>query len=569
MYYSKLFGKTVRKAPSDASTASHKLLYQAGFIRESTAGRYFFLPLGQRVQQKIMKVIKEEMDQAGAQEMISPVLHPLELWKETNRTNTTGFELMKVQDRRGAEFALGGTAEEMFVDVVRKFQLSYKDLPFNIYQFSTKFRDELRARGGLLRVREFIMKDAYSFDVDETSFKKKYEKMKKTYTKIFDRLGIPTQIVESDNGYIGGEYCHEFVMEAKQGESKYLFTADGSYAAHQDVAVFLPANKNIDDEMLPLQEIEAIRGTTMEDGVKLHKKPLWQQIKDVLFVDEKGRFILAIIRGDYDVNEIKLKHLTKSIELRHATDDEIKKKINSEPGFISPVNIKKMVDKNVKLLIVADTSLRTIKNAYGGANQKNRDLFNMNIDQDYKPDLEGDIALAKEGYMSKDGKQRLIEKQGIEVGNIFQLGYHYSRLMRDASFIDKDGKAKPYYMGCYGIGIGRTMAALVEKYHDEKGIMWPLAVAPFRVHLISIGKEQTDKDKAEKLYKELCDRNIDVLFDDRDISPGEKFADADLVGIPIRLVISPKTGDKAEYKERNKKEIKIVTINELFNSLTR
>jgi len=218
---------------------------------------------------------------------------------------------------------------------------------------------------------------------------------------------------------------------------------------------------------------------------------------------------------------------------------------------------------------VADTSLRTIKNAYGGANQKNRDLFNMNIDQDYKPDLEGDIALAKEGYMSKDGKQRLIEKQGIEVGNIFQLGYHYSRLMRDASFIDKDGKAKPYYMGCYGIGIGRTMAALVEKYHDEKGIMWPLAVAPFRVHLISIGKEQTDKDKAEKLYKELCDRNIDVLFDDRDISPGEKFADADLVGIPIRLVISPKTGDKAEYKERNKKEIKIVTINELFNSLTR
>jgi len=569
MYYSKLFGKTVRKAPSDASTASHKLLYQAGFIRESTAGRYFFLPLGQRVQQKIMKVIKEEMDQAGAQEMISPVLHPLELWKETNRTNTTGFELMKVQDRRGAEFALGGTAEEMFVDVVRKFQLSYKDLPFNIYQFSTKFRDELRARGGLLRVREFIMKDAYSFDVDETSFKKKYEKMKKTYTKIFDRLGIPTQIVESDNGYIGGEYCHEFVMEAKQGESKYLFTADGSYAAHQDVAVFLPANKNIDDEMLPLQEIEAIRGTTMEDGVKLHKKPLWQQIKDVLFVDEKGRFILAIIRGDYDVNEIKLKHLTKSIELRHATDDEIKKKINSEPGFISPVNIKKMVDKNVKLLIVADTSLRTIKNAYGGANQKNRDLFNMYIDQDYKPDLEGDIALAKEGYMSKDGKQRLIEKQGIEVGNIFQLGYHYSRLMRDASFIDKDGKAKPYYMGCYGIGIGRTMAALVEKYHDEKGIMWPLAVAPFRVHLISIGKEQTDKDKAEKLYKELCDRNIDVLFDDRDISPGEKFADADLVGIPIRLVISPKTGDKAEYKERNKKEIKIVTINELFNSLTR
>lgn len=568
MYYSKLFGKTVRKAPSDASIISHKLLYQAGYIRESTAGRYFFLPLGQIVQQKIIKIIKKEMDKAGGQEMITPVLHPLELWKETNRTNTTGFELMKVKDRRNAEFALGGTAEEMFVDVVRKFQISYKDLPFNIYQFSTKFRDELRARGGLLRLREFIMKDAYSFDADEKTFKESYRLMKNTYKSIFDQLGLQTNVVESDNGYIGGEYCHEFVVESNDGESTFLVTEDGNYAAHQDIAVFVPANKNIDEALLPLQEIDAVRGTTMEDGVKLHKKPLWQQIKDVLFVDEKGRFILAIIRGDYDVNETKLKHLTKSIELRHATDEEIRNKVNSEPGFISPVKIKEIVDKNVELLIVADRSLRTIRNAYGGANKKNRDLFNMNIDRDYKIDIEGDIALAKEGYLSTDGKQRLVEKQGIEVGNIFQLGYHYSRLMKDATFVDQDGKAKPYYMGCYGIGIGRTMAAVVEKHHDEKGIIWPSVVSPFQVHLISIAKDDKQRKRAEEVYQKLISNNIETLFDDRDFaSPGEKLADADLIGIPIRLLISPKTGDKIEYKERSKNNYELLDVNELISKL--
>lgn len=568
MLYSKLFGKTSRHAPQDAVADSYKLLFRAGYIRESTAGRYFFLSLGQKVQQKIMKVIKEEMDRTGAQEMVSPVLHPLELWKETNRTNTAGFELMKVKDRRDAEFALGGTAEEMFTDVVRKFRLSYKDLPFNIYQFSTKFRDEIRARGGLLRVREFIMKDAYSFDVNETEFKKEYEIMRSTYKKIFDRLGIPTQVVESDNGYIGGEYCHEFVMESKVGESKYLVTPDGNYAAHEDVAVFIPADKNLTEELMPLQEVSAVRGTTMEDGVKLHKKPLWQQIKDVLFVDEKSRFILSIIRGDYDVNETKLKHLCKSVDLRHATDEEIRNKLHSEPGFISPVGIKDITDINVILIIVADKSLRTIHNAYGGANKKYLDLFNMNIDRDYKPDVEGDIALAKEGYMSKDGVQRLVEKQGIEVGNIFQLGYHYSRLMKDATFIDQDGTAKPYYMGCYGIGIGRTMAAIVEKHHDEKGIIWPKAVTPFQIHLIGLNfEEEQVNTRCQSLYNELVKKNIEVLFDDRSMSPGEKFADSDLIGIPIRLVISKRTGDKIEYKERSSKETKLLSLEEIITLL--
>ncbi len=568
MLYSKLFGKTEKKAPADAVYSSHKLLHQAGYVRESTSGRYFFLPLGMKVQQKIMAIIKDEMDKAGAQEMLSPVLHPLSLWKETNRTKTTGFELTVLKDRRDFEFALGGTAEEMFVDVMRKFQISYKDLPINIYQFSTKFRDELRARGGLLRVREFIMKDAYSFDKNEEEFKKEYKKMGETYTTIFKRLGLKTFIVESDNGYIGGEYCHEFVVESEIGESRFFMTEDGSYAAHEEVAVAIKDKKNLDEKEEAMQEVDAERGTTMEDGVKLHNKPLWQQIKDVLFVDENGRFILAIIRGDYEVNETKLKHVAGAITLRHANDDEIRNKIHSEPGFISPVGIKDAVEKDVKLLIVADDSLRTAKNMYGGANKLHKDMLNVNIDRDYKADKEADIALVREGDIAKNG-QKLTIKKGIEVGNIFQLGYHYTTRMKDAMFTDQDGKIKPYYMGCYGIGIGRSLAALVEVYHDEKGIIWPEQVAPFKVHLIGIDlKDETIKKRAFEIYELLQKKNIEVLFDDREANAGAKFADADLIGIPHRLVVSKRTGDKIEYKKRSEKDAKLLSLDEITSLIS-
>ncbi len=566
MKYSKLFGKTIKETPKDATLVSHKLLYRAGFIRESTAGRYYLLPLGMRVQQKIQQIIKAEMDKTGAQEMLSPVLHPIALWKETNRTTSVGFELMTVKDRSEMEFVLGGTAEEMLVDLARKFQLSYKDLPLNLYQFSTKFRDELRARGGLLRVREFVMKDAYSFDTSEEEFKKEYEKMKQTYTTIFKRMNLQTIIVESDNGYIGGEYCHEYVVESEIGESKYLVNQDGTYAAHEDVAKFIPDKKNIEEKENELEEVDAVRGTTMEDGVKLHGLPLWQQIKDVLFVDEKGRFILAIIRGDYDVNEVKLLHAIKAYQLRHATEEEIREKIHSEPGFISPVGIKDIVDKDIELIVVTDDSLATIKNAYGGANKKNKDLLNMNMGRDYKPDISADIALAKEGYTASDGSGPLIAKRGIEVGNIFQLGFHYSSKMENACFIDKDGKPQPYYMGCYGIGLGRTLATLVEFCNDEKGIIWPESVAPFTVHVVGLDLEDTAvKKKAEDVYKLLQAEGVEVLFDDRtDVSAGAKFADADLIGIPYRVVISKKTGDKLEVKKRSEKETKFIAFDQLL-----
>ncbi len=567
MRFSKYFLKTSKNVSDEDKSTSAKLLKQGGFIRESVAGRFYFLPIGQKVQQKIMKVIKEEMDLIGSQEMVTPILHPLELWKETSRTNTAGFELMKVKDRRGAEFAIGGTAEEMFVDLVRQYKLSYRDLPFQLYQFSPKFRDELRARGGLLRVREFIMKDGYSFHRDEDDFKVEYEKMKKVYTKIFERLGLQTSIVESDNGYIGGEYCHEFIAESEIGESKYFVAEGSNYAAHEDVAVFEKETKNNNDGLKPLVEVEAKRGNTMEDGVAFHKLPPWQQIKDVLFVDNKSRFILAIIRGDLDINETKLLHLIDGVSLRYATDEEIREKIKSEPGFISPVGIKKGLDKQVEFIIVADDSLRTISNAYTGNNKKNQDLLNVNIDRDYKPDIEGDIALAKAGYEAKDKMGKLVEKRGIEVGNIFQLGYHYSSKMKGAIYIDTDGKEKPFYMGCYGIGIGRTMAAIVEKYNDQKGIMWPESSAPFRIHLIALDGAENE---ADKLYDEMNKRGIEVLYDDRDKSAGEKFADADLIGLPTRIVVSKKTIQQkgCEFKKRTESETKIIPFSSVLDLLT-
>ena len=569
MRYSRLFGKTIKEAPKGVSLISHKLLYQGGYIRESTAGRYYFLPLGLRVHQKIQKIIKEEMDKAGAQEIVTPVMHPKYLWQETNRTTSVGFELMSIKDRSQMEFVLGGTAEEMMVDLVRKFHLSYRDLPFNIYQFSIKFRDELRARGGLLRAREFMMKDAYSFHVSEEDFKEEYENMKQTYTRIYQRLGLKTIVVESDNGYIGGEYCHEFIVESDNGESKYLTVSDGSYAAHEDVAVFQIDDKNLNEEEKPLEEVEAVRGTTMVDGLSLHHLPLWQQIKDVLFVDEQGRFILAAIRGDYDVNEVKLMHLIKSYILRHATEEEIRNKIHSEPGFISPVKIKESIANETKLVIVADNSLYTLRNAYGGANKKNRDLLNMNIGRDYQPDITGDIALAKEGYLAKNGK-KLMAKRGIEVGNIFQLGFHYSSKMTGAMFTAANGEQVPYYMGCYGIGIGRTLQTIVEFNNDAKGITWPSNIAPFQAHLLGLNLDnEAVKKQAENVYERLTEVGVDVLYDDRlSIGPGEKFADADLIGIPMRLVVSLKSNGQVEMKKRNEIHSHVLSLEEVIESIS-
>lgn len=554
MRQSKLFGKTLKGTPSNLTAESHKLLVKAGFIAESVAGRYYFLPLGMKVNEKIMKLIEEEMDHAGAQKIITPILHPIELWEETNRTDAVGFELMKVKDRRGAEFALGGTAEEMIVDLVRHYNISYKDLPFNIYQFSEKFRDELRARGGLLRAREFLMKDAYSFHDDAVDFKKEYEKMSRIYTRIFERMGLKTSVVESDNGYIGGEYCHEFVVENEIGESKFLVSENGSYAAHEEVAKFKRDEKNPNEVPLPIEIKDAPRGPTIEDGVKLYDQPAWRQIKTLIY-KTNDEFILVSTRGDLDINEIKLGHVLNCPNLEMATEEEIKR-LGSCLGFVSPLKLK--------LKKVGDTSLTTVNNFYTGADAYQKDTLNVNYGRDFTVDIMADIAMAKEGFLTEDGKDILHEKKGIEVGNIFQLGEHYSSRM-NAHFTDKNGKEKYYYMGCYGIGVGRTLATIVEMFHDDKGIIWPESVAPYQIHLVQIGKSEEVSKKCEKLYDELLSKNLEVLYDDRDVSAGIKFADSDLVGIPLRVVISEKTllQNSAELKKRNEDKVKLMGLEEI------
>lgn len=558
MKYSKLFGKTLKDTPKDATLASHKLLYQAGFIRESTAGRYYFLPLGLRVQEKIKAIVKEEMDNAGAQELVTPTLHPKSLWEETNRTSSVGFELMSIKDRNEFEFVLGGTAEEMLVDLVRKFQISYKDLPFNLYQFSSKFRDEMRARGGLLRVREFTMKDAYSFHATEEDFKKEYQNMWDTYARIFERLGLKTIVVESDNGYIGGEYCHEFVVESDAGESKFFTTEDGSYAAHEEVATFSLSQEAETEEEKPLEEIEGKGIIGVEELANYLKIPVEKTTKTILFEDEKGQVIAAAVRGGYDINETKLMHIANVHRLELASAETVKRVTGAEVGYAGILNLPKDVR------IFMDESMKGRRNFEMGANKTNYHSINVNFGRDLpEPEQFYDFTLAKAGYVTADGK-KLVEKRGIEVGNIFQLGFHYSTKMKGATFTDEEGKQKPYYMGCYGIGLARTLATIVEKYHDEKGIVWPKAVAPFAVHLISI----RENEKTERVYKQLLDAGVEVLYDDRaEVSAGQKFADADLIGIPVRLVISPKTGERIEWKERDSKETELLSLDEVFKKL--
>jgi prolyl-tRNA synthetase len=560
MRQSKYFLKTSKTVSEDDKLASARLLKQAGYVRESVAGRYYILPIGQKVQQKIMAVVKDEMDKVGGQEMIAPILHPLELWKETNRTNTAGFELMKVKDRRDSEFALGGTAEEMFVDLVRKFEISYKDLPFQLYQFSPKFRDELRARGGLLRVREFIMKDGYSFHNGEEDFKKTYEEMKQTYSRIFKRLGLDVQIVESDNGYIGGEYCHEFIVESEIGESRYFATQDGSYAAHEDVAKFKRKPANAGEQILPFQIIEQPEWVqTMDHNLKHYKKDKSHFFKNVVYKNRlNGEIIIAVVTGDLEVNQTKLEQAIKAVgQLESATNEDLVA-LGTKTGFVHSWGHK-------GARYIGDLVLQDARNLIGGQKRATTDSINVNYGRDFTCEKLADIALAQPGNMAEDGGE-LLEKRGIEVGNIFQLGYHYTNLMKGATFMDSDGKPKPYYMGCYGIGIGRTLASIVEKFNDEKGIIWPESVAPFKIHLISI---KGAEEQAENIYQDLLQKGIEVLYDDREVSPGIKFADSDLMGIPYRIVVSPKTLDKnsVEVKKRNEKDFKLVDLDKIVESL--
>ncbi len=575
MRVSKAFGKPSKTEGTDYTIDSHRLLVQAGFIRESTAGRYYLLPMGVKVHDKITGIVRKHMDASGAQEVVIPVLHPLELWQETNRTNTTGFELMKVTDRRGAEFALGGTAEEMAVDLVRKFNVSYKDLPFNIYQFSMKFRDEIRARGGLLRVREFVMKDGYSFSTEE-QFKAIYERMRQTYTAIYDELSLPTDVVAADNGYIGGEYCHEFIAESPIGESRYFIDDSSSYAAHEDVAEVQLEPVNPEEALLPLETREQPEWVQkLDEFEKFYKKDKRYFLKNVVYLNREGDLIIVAIRGDLEVNKTKVEQKLKMVgQLEEATPEDLAA-IGTKTGYVHCWGHKfekprkaKIAKRDAQVIYVADESLKTVRNFIGGQKEATTDSVNVNYGRDFQHEIELDVAMAQPGMKTQDGGE-LVEKRGIEVGNIFQLGYHYSNLMEGAEYTDDKGQRQKYYMGCYGFGIGRTMAAIVEKYHDNRGIIWPENIAPAQVYLVSVGVDNDVMQAAEELYEILQKAGIETMYDDRDLRPGEKFGDADLIGIPWRVVVSSKTLAQSGYelKKRSEEATEIVGKDQLIKRL--
>ncbi|MFW5703203.1 MAG: proline--tRNA ligase, partial [Candidatus Dojkabacteria bacterium] len=441
--YSKLFGRTVKEAERNMQLESHKLLYRAGFIRESVAGRYFFLPLGQRVMDKIQAIVAEEMEAIDCNKMVAPILQPIELWQETNRDSSGGYELMTVTDRRGAVFTPGGTGEEMFTDVLRKFQVSYKDLPISVYQFGYKFRDELRAKGGLMRTREFLMKDAYIFCQDEEQFEKEYDRFVDAYKKVYAKVGLNVHVVPADNGYFGGDYAHEFIEEADGGEGTFFVSEDGSYIAHEDIAKFKKEKINPEEEKKEFEIFEQpdwVR--TMKENMEYYKLPASRFLKNVVYKNRvTEELIIATIRGDLEVNKGKLEHVLGMVGLLEDATDEDLASFGSRSGYVHSWGY----DEYEHVRFVGDDSLWTVTNFIGGQKEEKSDSRNVNYGRDFEHEITADIAMAKEGHLAPDGKSKLVEKRGTEVGNTFNLGYYYSDKMKNATFVGEDGKARKYY----------------------------------------------------------------------------------------------------------------------------
>jgi prolyl-tRNA synthetase len=558
--FSKLFGKTLRQAPAEAESVSHQLLLRAGMIAQEAAGIYSYLPLGWRVLKKIENVIREEMDKAGGQELMLPVLQPFELWQQSGRYVSFGESLFTLTDRKEHTLALGPTHEEVITDLVHRYVQSYRELPLLLYQIQTKLRDEPRPRGGLLRVREFIMKDLYSFDADEAGLDESYQSMCQAYSKIYARLCLPIMIVEADSGAIGGKDSHEFMVITETGEDEVIYCSNCDYAANAEKAQFAKTDKiNIPSEaknLLSLEEIATPEAETIEEVAGFVGVPTSQTLKAVFYFAD-GKFVFVTIRGDLEVNETKLRNALKCSELRLAMEGEVNE-AGIVAGFASPIGVK-----GVK--VVADDSITSGSNFIVGANKSGYHFKNTNYPRDFQVDLMTDIALAQSGDSCPKCRGRLSSARGIEVGHVFKLGTFISERF-GASFLDNNGTSRPIVMGCYGIGLGRLLAAIVEQSHDDKGIIWPLSVAPYQVHLCPLNLEKSAVlPTAEKIYQELQKEGIDVLFDDRNDSPGVKFNDADLLGIPLRLTLSPRTlqSQSVEAKWRTEKEAQLLPLDNL------
>jgi len=567
MRVSKLFGKTLREAPAEAESASHQLLLRAGMIAQVAAGIYSYLPSGWRVLRKIENIIREEMDNAGGQELMLPVLQPFELWQQSGRYVSFGQTMFTLTDRKEHKLALGPTHEEVIADLVHRYVQSYRDLPLLVYQIQTKFRDEPRPRGGLLRVREFIMKDLYSFDVDEAGLDESYRKMSQAYQNIYARCGLSTSIVEADSGAIGGKESHEFMVISETGEDEMVFCPDCGYSANVEKAqiakaimkdviageVKQPRSEGAAKQSLPLEEIATPEQKTIEAVADFLGVPQKQTLKAVFYIAD-GKLIFVVIRGDLEVNETKLRNTLKCTELRLATEDEVQQ-TGIVVGFASPIGIK-------ETKVIADDSITLGSNFITGANKPGYHFKNANYPRDFEVDITADIALAHHGDSCPKCGSNLSSTRGIEVGHIFKLGTFISEKL-GASFLDQTGAYRSAVMGCYGIGLGRLLAAIVEQNHDDKGIIWPLSVAPYQIYLCLLHPDSPEiASVAEKAYQELENAGIEVLFDDRDESPGVKFNDVDLLGIPLRLTLSPRTlkNQSIEAKWRTEKETQLLPL---------
>jgi prolyl-tRNA synthetase len=559
MRITRLFGKTQREIPAEADTVSHQLLLRTGMIHQVAAGVYSYLPLAWRVLQKMENIIRDEMNKAGGQEVLLPALQPIELWQETGRHGAFGPIIFTLLDRRDRKLALGPTHEEVVTELVTHHVRSYRDLPLLLYQIQTKFRDEPRPRGGLIRVREFSMKDLYSFDIDEAGLELSYNKMLQAYRNIYARCGLPALLIEADSGAIGGKDSHEFMLIAESGEDEIISCTSCQYAANVDKAQSVKGK--VDGGVpLPLEEVSTPGMGTIEQVSNFLKLPQNRTLKAVFYIAD-GQMVFVAIRGDLEVNEIKLKNALNCQELRMATEAEVIQ-AGIVAGAASPVGLK-------GFKVIADDSITMATNLVAGANKPDTHIKNVNYPRDFKVDRLTDIARVKAGDICTKCGGQLSSTHGIEVGHTFKLGTFISQKL-GASFVDPSGLTRPIVMGCYGIGLGRLLAAAIEQSHDEKGIIWPMAIAPYHIYLCSLYPENTQvTETAEKVYGELIGQGLEVLYDDRNESPGVKFNDADLLGIPLRVTISPRTleKDSAEVKWRSEKKAQLVPLVSLAATL--
>ncbi len=566
MRLSKLFGRTIRETPADAESVSHQLLVRSGMISQGAAGVYSYLPLGWRVLHRVEQIIREEMDRAGGQELLMPTLQPFELWQASGRYASFGQSLFTLIDRKEHRLALGPTHEEVVTDLARRYLQSYRDMPLMPYQIQTKFRDEPRPRGGLLRVREFIMKDMYSFDADEAGLDATYRTMASAYAALYRRLGLPAVMVEADSGAIGGKGSHEFMVLTETGEDVVIHCGECGYAANVEKAT---ARKNASaqpdtepESARPLEEVATPHSTTIEQVAVLLGVPSRKTLKAVFYVAD-GQFVLAVIRGDLEVNEVKLQRALRCTLLRLAETEEVDA-AGIIAGFASPIGTSNVT-------VVADDSVPVAVNLVAGANRPGFHYLNSNYGRDYTATIVADIALVQKGDLCPSCGTPLDADRGIEVGHIFKLGTFLSEKL-SAFFLDESGRSRPAVMGCYGIGVGRLLAAIVEHYHDDKGILWPMAVAPFQAHLCTLNPDKEGvAESGERLYEALKAAGVDVLFDDRVASPGVKFNDADLIGIPVRLTVSPRTlaAGGVEMKRRDSKDSELLQTESVVEEVTR